>query len=82
MDLRLATPFSATNTCNVDATLGNLGVASAKLVSPGSPSTSVISLRAHRRDAYGMPPLGTTKVDTTGAALIDSWITSLTGCPR
>lgn len=81
MDLRLPTNFSATNTCNVDATLGNLGVTSAKLIFPGSPGASVISLRAHRRDAYGMPPLGTTKVDTAGAALVDSWITSLTQCP-
>lgn len=81
MDLRLRTSLSGTHICNVEPTLGNIGVPSAKLLVPGSPGTSVLSLRAHRRDAYGMPPLGTTKVDVTGTALLDAWITSLTACP-
>src|SRR5581483_5520627 len=41
IDLRFATPLSATKTCNVDAQRGDLGVAGAKLLVPGDPTRSI-----------------------------------------
>jgi hypothetical protein len=40
----------------------------------------VLPARAARRDANGMPPLGSALVDTAGVAVLDAWINSLTGC--
>jgi uncharacterized repeat protein (TIGR03806 family) len=80
MDLRYSTAFSATNTCNIAPSLGDLGIQNAKLIAPGSAATSIIVNRANRRDGNGMPPLATHQVDTAGVALLTQWINSLTGC--
>jgi uncharacterized repeat protein (TIGR03806 family) len=80
MDLRYSTALSATNTCNIAPSLGDLGIANAKLIAPGSAATSIIVNRANRRDSNGMPPLATHQVDTAGVALLTQWINSLTGC--
>lgn len=80
MDLRYTTPLNATNTCNVAPSLGDLGVANARLIAPGSAASSIIVNRANRRDSNGMPPLATHVVDTDGVALLTQWVNSLTGC--
>jgi uncharacterized repeat protein (TIGR03806 family) len=59
----------------------DLGVAGAKIVTPGDPSASVLSLRMHATDVNRMPPLASSLVDPDGTALIDAWITSLAACP-
>jgi uncharacterized repeat protein (TIGR03806 family) len=82
MDFRFETPDAQLNACNVAPARGDLGVAGAKLLVPGSPAQSLISLRMHRRDAEAMPPVGSTLVDSAGVALIDDWIAGLTGCPQ
>ena len=56
-------------------------MAGALLLTPGSPETSILSVRMHALDAARMPPLATSVVDQTGAALVDDWIRSLTACP-
>jgi uncharacterized repeat protein (TIGR03806 family) len=80
MDLRYSTALSATGTCNIAPSLGDLGVANARLIAPGSAATSIIVNRANRRDGNGMPPIATNQVDTAGVALLTQWINSLTGC--
>ena len=81
MDLRYTTTFAATNTCNVTPQTGDLGLgASARLIAPGSATNSILINRTNRRDANGMPPLGSNRVDTAGVALLTQWVGSLTGC--
>jgi uncharacterized repeat protein (TIGR03806 family) len=80
LDLRFTTALNATSTCNVAPSLGDLGIANARLIAPGSAATSIVVNRANRRDSNGMPPLATHRVDTDGVALLTQWVNSLTGC--
>jgi uncharacterized repeat protein (TIGR03806 family) len=80
MDLRFSTPLANTNACNVSPLLGNLGNPAALLIAPGAPADSIVIERASRRDASGMPPLGTNLVDTAGITLLSDWILGLSGC--
>jgi uncharacterized repeat protein (TIGR03806 family) len=80
MDLRFANALKDTVTCNADATQGGIGAAT-KLISPGAPDASVLSLRLHATDAKRMPPVAVSISDPLGGNVIDSWIKSLTACP-
>lgn len=80
MDLRYAQTFADTKTCNEDNTQGTIGTAT-KLVVPGDPASSVLSLRVHSTDSKRMPPVAVSIPDPTGTAVIDEWITSLPACP-
>ncbi|MCW5800990.1 MAG: PQQ-dependent sugar dehydrogenase [Deltaproteobacteria bacterium] len=80
MDLRFATTFADTDTCNATNTQGPINGATV-LVAPGAPGDSVLSRRLHATDAKRMPPVSVSVVDTDGARVIDDWITSLTTCP-
>lgn len=80
MDLRYSQPLADTKTCNADNTQGNIGD-STKLVVPGDPAASILSLRIHGSDNKRMPPVAVSITDPTGTAVIDEWITSLTTCP-
>src|SRR5207244_126571 len=79
-DFRFTTPLAMTNICNAAPQEGNLGNATAKVLTPGMPAQSILSLRMHALDANRMPPLASHIVDSAGTALIDGWITSVTGC--
>ncbi len=81
MDLRWGTPFAMTKSCNVDPEAGDIGVAGAKLIVPGKPELSLVSLRPHSPAANRMPPLATTVVDTQGVKVIDDFIKGITACP-
>lgn len=81
MDLRFATALGDTKTCNVDPQRGDLGIDGAKLLLPGDPSKSVLSLRPHSPAANRMPPLASSVVDDKGLVVVDGWIDGLTGCP-
>ena len=81
IDLRFSTALAATNTCDVEPTLGDLGVSNARLVSPGASAESIIPNRMNRRDVHGMPPLASAIADAAGVTLINQWIDSLSGCP-
>ena len=81
LDLRYATSFKDTNACNGATEAGDLGVADAKLLVPGAPEKSVISLRMRAHGANRMPPVATSVVDERGATLVDDWIRSITACP-
>lgn len=78
MDLRF---FAAdTKACNVVPEIDDLGVPDARLLAPGAPERSIVSIRVHATDARRMPPLATRVVHAEGAALLDEWIRGLT-CP-
>ncbi len=46
-------------------------------VVPGKPAESQIWQRMQLRNGFGMPPVGTEKVDTAAVTLIGDWITNL-----
>jgi uncharacterized repeat protein (TIGR03806 family) len=81
LDFRYATSLADTQACDAVPDHGDLGIDDARVIAPGSPERSVLSSRVHRRDAYQMPPLASSVVDEVGAALLDEWIVSLSGCP-
>lgn len=80
MDLRFSTALAAMNACDATPQSGSLGLANARLIAPGDPARSVLLARVNRRDANGMPPLGSNQVDAAGVALLSDWIQSLSGC--
>ncbi len=67
--------------CGASPVAGDLGVVGAKVLDPGRPATSLLSLRMRAPAAGRMPPLATKKVDPQGAQLVDDWIRSLAACP-
>jgi len=81
MDLRFNTPFANTKTCNVVPVQGNSNVANSKLITPGMPSLSLVSIRPRALGSGRMPPLASQQVDQAGVGVIDSWIGSLSACP-
>jgi uncharacterized repeat protein (TIGR03806 family) len=80
MDLRYSTALAQTKACDVAPDLGDLGIADARLIAPGAAARSVLIARMSRRDEHGMPPIGSAKPDTAGAALLTEWVNSLTSC--
>ena len=70
MDLRYSTALANTNACDVAPSLGDLGITDARLIAPGAATRSVLIARMSRRDAHGMPPVGSAQVDAEGAALL------------
>ncbi len=77
LDLRLATPLSATGLLEVPPEVGDLGVRGASLLRPGAPDSSVLYLRLLDLGSYRMPPLASGRVDQEGAALVRDWIEAL-----
>ena len=80
MDFRYGTPLAAMNVCNATPQAGSLGIANALLIAPGDAARSVVIARANRRDAEGMPPVGSNLVDAAGVSLLTAWVNSLGGC--
>jgi uncharacterized repeat protein (TIGR03806 family) len=80
LDLRYTTALAQTGTCNVVPTSGDLGLANAKVISPGAPDSSVLLSRVNRRDASAMPPLGSNLIDTASVAVLRQWIQGLASC--
>jgi uncharacterized repeat protein (TIGR03806 family) len=81
LDLRFGTALAATNACGTAPQLGDLGVAGAKVIAPGSPAQSVLSLRPHALGASRMPPIASNVVDAAGLGVVDDWIRGLNACP-
>ncbi|MFT4625662.1 MAG: putative repeat protein (TIGR03806 family) [Myxococcota bacterium] len=80
LDLRVDVPLAETGLCEPPL-LGDFDIDGARLVLPGDPARSILSVRMQRRDAYQMPPLGSNLVDIHGASLVDAWISGLGSCP-
>ncbi len=81
MDWRYQTSFASAQACGQTPTQGDLGVTGAKLILPGDPSKSILSVRMHAIGTSRMPPVGTSIVHSEGTSVIDSWISSLSTCP-
>ncbi len=79
-DFRFSRSFRATKVCDAEPEVGDLGVAGAKLFTPGNPAKSIISIRTHATDWQRMPPIGSAIVDPLGTSVIDAWITSVASC--
>lgn len=80
LDLRHSVSLAGTNGCNRAPQAGDLGIADARIIAPGDAARSVLVARTNRRDAHAMPPVASTLVDTSGVALLASWVDSLAGC--
>jgi uncharacterized repeat protein (TIGR03806 family) len=79
-DLRFQTPLAQMNVCNEPWLQSDLGVPDAVILDPGSPKTSILSLRMNTRDDEQMPPLGTELVDEHATGLIRRWIRGADVC--
>ena len=67
--------------CNAEPGLGDVGLGEdALLIDPGNSANSVVLERMSRRDAQGMPPVGSHIYDVEGAVLLGMWIDSLESC--
>jgi hypothetical protein len=80
-DFRFSTPLAQTGVCNATPQEGDLGITNARLLVPGEPGRSILSVRMHSLGASRMPPLASRVEDTGGAGVVDMWISSLTNCP-
>ena len=80
MDLRATTALSAMGACNTTPQSGSLGIANARLIVPGDAARSVLVARMNRRDANGMPPVGSSLADPSGVTLLTAWVNSLASC--
>jgi len=74
MDLRWTTPIAATHTVGVSPSQGDLGIAGAKRIFPGSKEKSLLWVRMRERGEHRMPPLGSRLIDGQGVSLIGEWI--------
>jgi uncharacterized repeat protein (TIGR03806 family) len=88
-DFRFTDPFDfkKMGICNATPGRGDVGAAggpaAARLLAPGHPENSVISLRMKSLDpGVRMPQLATVVEDLSAVAAIDAWITSITSCPN
>ena len=81
MDFRFQTAFEDMFVCDVEPSHGNFGNPDARILKPGEPGASVMSLRMHATGTDRMPPLGTKLVDPDGTDVIDAWISGVVSCP-
>ena len=77
IDLDYRVPVANMNICNVAPDHGDLGINGARIVTPGDHARSLLWERMQRRDSFGMPPLGSTLVDTAGRQLLLDWIDAM-----
>jgi len=80
MDLQYTTALNATHACDITPTFGDLGLANARIIAPGSDARSVLVARINRVGTDAMPPLARHVIDTVGVQLIKDWVNSLTSC--
>ncbi len=80
-DLRHSVSLAQMGICNVNPQNGTLGVTNARVLAPGAPERSLLSVRMHALDANRMPKIGSSVVDPLGTKVVDDWIRSMTGCP-
>lgn len=80
LDLRYDTLLADTNACDAIPLEGDLGITNARLISPGNAASSLVIERMQRRDIHGMPPAGSSVIDSSGVATVADWINSLSDC--
>ena len=82
MDLRFTTSLANSKACNTSPGFGTNGAGFAKIITPGSPNSSVLYTRmtANPTSDWFMPHLGVTIAHTEAIALIKAWIQGLKSC--
>lgn len=80
IDFRFSTAIEDMNVCDVIPYIDDLGISEAKILSPGDPDNSIISVRLHSENLNRMPPLGVTIADVDAIAVIDAWISQTDVC--
>ncbi len=68
------------NVCDRIPQVDDLGIPGARLVTPGDPASSIVSVRLHAQNADRMPPLGVSIVDPLGTGVVDGWIAAMSEC--
>jgi len=76
-DARFTTPLSQQGLINGALIAGDLGIAGARVIVPGSPEKSVLYQRLRRNDFFRMPPDATTDEPSPLLPVLDQWIRSL-----
>jgi hypothetical protein len=77
LDLRFDTPLAVTGTLDAVPQAGDLGIANARIITPGDHERSVLWQRLGRLDGERMPPLSSHVVDDDARVVIGSWIDAL-----
>ena len=80
IDLRARAELRDAHVCDQPPEQGGLGLDDPRIIAPGEPARSVLLDRMRRRDAEGMPPLGTNLSDAEAVQLVEDWIRALE-CP-
>jgi uncharacterized repeat protein (TIGR03806 family) len=80
IDLRIDRALPDTRTCNVPPQAGDLSITDARIITPGDPARSVLTLRMRALDMNRMPTVATRVVDEVGTGAVESWIRELS-CP-
>ena len=78
-DLRYQ-PLEQMNICDVAPEVSDLGIEDARLLAPGDPQRSIISVRLGLLGPGAMPPIGKNLVDINAAAIVEEYITSVSEC--
>lgn len=85
IDLRASATLAEMNVCDEEARTGLIwseGNADAqRLLAPGAPEDSLITIRMRVEGRFRMPPLGSYVPDDDGLALVSDWIESVSTCP-
>lgn len=81
LNLLFGTSLEGAALCDATPEAGDLGVSGAKLLLPGDPARSLVSVRPRRTGSGRMPPLASSVVDAQGMGVVDEWIRGLTHCP-
>ena len=70
------------NICDVAPEVSDLGIEDARLLAPGDPRRSIISVRLAALGPGAMPPIGKNLVDIDAAAVVEEYIASVSECPK
>ena len=77
IDLRYRTELGRTGMIEEKPAQGDLGIADAKIVSPGKPENSLLLHRIETLGAGRMPNIGSNLIDAEAVKLLREWITNL-----
>jgi hypothetical protein len=77
LDLRLTTPLAQTGLLDADPVAGDLGIAGAKIVLPGSPEKSILVRRMKDTGFFRMPPVAYHNELSPIMPVVEEWIRQL-----
>jgi hypothetical protein len=76
-DARITTPLADARILNAELAAGDLGIAGARVVVPGSPEKSILYRRLMARDFFRMPPVQVHDEPAPILPVLEEWIRSL-----